>query len=224
MELLKNNPSDLNIEIKRFKSVCEQYQAFMSRHNRTVGSWNDKSIEALSLNGIDEIRSKANSLERQLSYYLSAETERITPHQESQILWRLLRSEKLKFAEDLFTKISDKDIIEIYTLDFKQFFANSTFMVNCSYDLSDLSAYPWPALFERPEEITRQIIEQTNAVIANPIKQTIEYNVEPHIGREVFSTEKQSLLIKMGVVSPLFDANDNLVGVVATLEPKPLGH
>lgn len=218
MEFLQSS-RDLNSAIDQFKRVAENYSVFMKKHKRSVGAWNEASMSAMAKKGEDFVFRKHDSLQRQLHYYLSAEKENVTPENEVQVLWRIMQTEKWKFPEDLFTRISNTDVIEIYDLEFTQIFANSTFMMNCSYDLSDLYAYSWPELFEREEQYTEQVIAQILDCVHSGQLKTRGFRIDTHLGREIFSKERRYLSIKMGIVAPLFDSVNRPVAFVATFKP-----
>lgn len=224
MNVAKRNfkRNDLKSTIEEFKRVTEDYSCFMAKYNRRIGSWNQKSLSRLEAMGRDVLEEKTANLKRQLGYYESAEKEKVYPIQESQILWRILRSQNWSFPSDLFPKLLDTDIIEIYNLNFNQYFANSTFMENCSYDLSDIAAYTWPELFTRPQNYTDQVIEKINKVIANPISRTVDFDIKPHTGQEVFSRDRRKILINMGVIAPIFDCTNRPVAFICTIKLKQI--
>ncbi len=208
----------------RFKRVAESYVDLMARYNRPIRAWNPDSLEKMKELPEERLNQIIANLERQLSYYIAAEKEKISPLEEVRVLWRIMAKEKFNFCNDLFPKLENNDVIEVYLPDFTQFFANSTFMANCSYALSDLYAYEWHQLFSRPVEATEQIISKAQTVFSMPFSErsTIEFEMEPHIGTEVFSAEKRRLQINMGVISPLYDQNKNIAGALATFRPKRL--
>lgn len=219
---IKND--NLENTIEEFKKITEDYSSFMAKYNRRIGSWNNRSLNKLKAMGAEVLKDRTQKLKRHLSYYESAEKEEIYPIQESQILWRILRAQNWSFPSDLFPKLRDSDIIEIYNLDFIQYFANSTFMENCSYDLSDISAHTWPELFTRPQDYTNQVINKIDQVISNPVSKTVDFNIEPHTGEEIFSLERRKILINMGVIAPLFDFTKKPVAFICTIKLKQIPH
>lgn len=222
--IVTENSEELSSDVERFKTASENYSQFMNKYDRPIGSWNESSMKVLQSQGAQVLANKAESLERQLQYYIECEKEQIAPSNEIQVLWRILQTEKWTFPKDLFSHISNNDVIEIYNLDFTQYFANSTFMSHCSYDLSDLFAYSWPELFERDPKYTGRIIEQAQEILAAPELKTYKYNIEPHFGREIFSDQKRVLQITMKCIAPLFDQSGSICSVVSTFEPKQISH
>jgi hypothetical protein len=203
-----------------FKALSEDFASLLAKYELSVGAWNPQSMNRL-MDNPERLQQAIENLSRRFDDYLSATQENISPLEESRILWRLLHAEGFTFSDDLFPKLTDDQVVEIYLPDLTQFFANSVFLQNCTYDLSDLYAYEWPELFARPEWATREILVQSQRALTTPYnkRKTLDFQVKPHIGREIFSAEKRELLIHMNFVSPLYDSQRENAGIVATFTP-----
>jgi hypothetical protein len=119
----------------------------------------------------------------------------------------ILRRLGLKCDENFIKSLKDGDIVEIYSTDNKQLFANFEFFSLSNYSLLDMVSHTWDDLFERNADITKNL----GGIIYNAMmnaSQSQSYAVKPHVVREKLSNERQSFVIHMGELAPCFSLSD----------------
>ncbi|MEZ4815969.1 MAG: hypothetical protein R3A80_12330 [Bdellovibrionota bacterium] len=126
------------------------------------------------------------------------------PTNSKRFLWRALQSLALIPLDNVFSQISDDDIIEVYSSEGIQIFRSFSFLETISYTIEDLIVFPWHDLFTRDEKITELLIDQAVRLFNREIEETrlneINYN---HKIFESKSLEKRILLSRFGIVSPI---------------------
>lgn len=118
--------------------------------------------------------------------------------------WRAFRKLGLVPNSDLFSHITNDDIVEIYSKDHVQLFRNFAFFDCCSYTLEELYTYEWWSLFERDEEITQKILKETHRVFSGEVEGTFVPDVPKHALREARSAERFSLSCEIRRMAPVY--------------------
>lgn len=122
------------------------------------------------------------------------------------------------FSSDVYEKLDQDRVIEIYNLDNVQVYRSLNFFTFCSYDLSDLLSYEWFELYERSIQVISKLFEATEK-----LKQR-SYTLEPlslmdvpkHIMREKFSEERLAFFIEFEELYPVYNSSREICGMLAT--------
>jgi hypothetical protein len=118
-------------------------------------------------------------------------------------VWLTLRKLGLRPRNDLFSKLNDKDVVEIYNAKGLQIFRSFHFFQHCSYDLETIFCKPWFELFARDEVYSTAYMEGFNNLVNGTIKETVPVPVDEHLVREVQG--RLTTRIMPNVFSPLAD-------------------
>lgn len=133
------------------------------------------------------------------------------------LLWRMIKKLGLRPSGDLFNKISDGDVIEIYNKDFIQTFRNLRFFEISSYSIAEIFFYEWRHLYYRDNEVTQQIAARAIEVFTGQSEGTQDVSSIPeHYLIEEFSEGKNKMLMQEKFFSPLFDSHGEIQALVAT--------
>lgn len=119
--------------------------------------------------------------------------------------WRALRKLGYVPTSDLFEKIRDDHVIEVYSADSVQVFRNLNFFEYCSYTFEEIHSLEWFNLFDRPQAITEKIIAATAKLFSGERRDIFDPQVPVHIVRETQSAELLSMEFKVEMLGPLFD-------------------
>lgn len=117
--------------------------------------------------------------------------------------WRAFRKLDLIPRGDIFSHMTDEDLIEIYSCENKQLYRNFKFFEFCSYTLEELHSLEWWTLYERDSEITMKIFDAGSRVAAGEITESYVPDIQPHRLREVKSAECSTFLQQVKLMSPL---------------------
>ncbi len=104
---------------------------------------------------------------------------------------------------DLFDKIKDDQIFEIYNEESVQIFRNLNFFKICSHSIDDLVSTPWWALFRRDDSVSREIFNLGSTLLSGAENRTVLPQIKSHLLEEVGSTSMLKMLVDIYVMSPL---------------------
>lgn len=106
---------------------------------------------------------------------------------------------------DFFDKITNDDVIQVYSVDGVHRFANLKFFEICSYTLEQLYSLPWPLLWKRDENEMSILMGYVSKIFAPDHKGTLEVLGPEHIVTETSSPFKYETKYHMRHMAPLTD-------------------
>jgi hypothetical protein len=140
--------------------------------------------------------------------------------EDRKMLWSLMQRLQLRPTSDLFSRLNDSDVVEIYLVpEFIQVFRSFRFFELCNYSLDDLLSRPWWELYDRKEHITTSAFDMINRMISSSDPGTTYYNLGPHILIERDSSKRYRSLQELRFFSPLWDKNNGIAGIVNVVHP-----
>ena len=135
-----------------------------------------------------------------------------------QLLWHAVKRLGLIPPPDLFDKVTDDDVVEIYNSAFIQVFRNFKFFEISSYSLADVSIYEWRELYYRDPTVTGEIASLGIKVFKGELTGVVDTQIRPHILEETFSPELFKMRMRQKYFAPLIDSTGQVQAVVATSE------
>jgi hypothetical protein len=132
------------------------------------------------------------------------------------LIWYGLSHLEMRFTSDLFDKITDGDIVEVYTSDNIQILRNFKFFEYTSYTIEDVYCRPWTDLFIRHDlEKASETLAVMKKMITKEISSTIslEY-IGTHKIEEALSPFKYQYDYTIKYLSPLYDRGRNPLGYI----------
>lgn len=128
------------------------------------------------------------------------------------------------FSDDLLARVSEDDIVEIYTADLIQIYRSFRFFGLCSYSLTDLLSNEWFDLYERSVVINNYLFEAGKALMErtydlSPINLS---HIPIHLMREKISTEKRSFQIQFKEMYPVYQVSGGFYGYIIVQGAKPV--
>lgn len=121
-------------------------------------------------------------------------------------LTEFLERNSLWVPQNFIQNIKHGDIIEIYSFpEHKQIYANKEFSRLSSYTAEEMSTQPFHKLFWRDDGDQRQLVERA-AHVASQEKLAVPWGLEPHELVEALHPQKRTFEMRMGWISPCFDA------------------
>ncbi|QLY24200.1 hypothetical protein [Bdellovibrio sp. KM01] len=159
----------------------------------------------------------ANALAEWVEFFQMHSTgERIS---DKQFLWRFLSAFRLKTHPDFFSSVDDETSFEVVNTEGHQTFRSISLMDCCSYSLDELVSIPWYELFSRDQSITDKYLQFQEATTNGTLVHTNVENIIPvHLVTENFGFDKMVLTMKPLYLSPIYDMDDNVVGVISAIK------
>lgn len=119
-------------------------------------------------------------------------------------VWRAFRRLGLTPRSDLFSKLTDEHIVEIYSSENVQLFRNFKFFEYCSYTLEELLTIEWWGLFERDPKVTMKLFEYAGRIFAGEITENFVPDLGVHYIRELQSHDKMTMEYNIDLAGPLY--------------------
>ena len=133
-------------------------------------------------------------------------------------VWQMLARLRLRAASDLFAKLHENDVIEIYSSDSRQLFRSFNFFPLCTYSMEEIYSLPWFEIYERDEGIHEQQMALLQRMLGGEITSTVETPISQHVVREKVSVFRRCNIIQPRHVSPLYDTKGRLAGFLNTFQ------
>ncbi len=132
------------------------------------------------------------------------------------LTWYGLKHLNLRFTSDLLERISDGDILEVYTNDNIQIFRNFKFFELTSYSIEDIFCRPWTDLFIRHDiDKAAKTLEVMKKMSTREIVNTISLEfIGAHKIEEALSPFRYQYDYTIKYLSPVYDKERHPVGYV----------
>ncbi|WP_413557605.1 hypothetical protein [Bdellovibrio sp. HCB209] len=138
---------------------------------------------------------------------------------DKQFLWRYLSIFRWKTHPDFFSLVDDDTSFEVHNLDGHQTYRSMSLMDCCSYTLDELVSIPWYELFTRDQSITDCDLKFQQSLAEGTLVHTdLDGVIATHQVSENFGFDKMVLTIKPLYLSPIYDMDGNVVGVISALK------
>ncbi|KYG63706.1 hypothetical protein AZI86_12820 [Bdellovibrio bacteriovorus] len=123
----------------------------------------------------------------------------------SSVVWKSMNCLGLRPPSDFFDKLTDDDVVQVYSKDNVHRFSNLKFFEVCSYTLEHIYALPWDVLWKRDEEDTKYLLNCVAEVLGSDAKTTHVFHQPPHRTLEASSVFRYEALYALKCIAPLFD-------------------
>jgi hypothetical protein len=149
-------------------------------------------------------RAVVTHLESYMSLCVDHQMERQALRDSKKFTWRALQKFGFTPTSDFLDKISNADVVEIYSEDHTQLFRNFEFFSFCSYTLEELFCLEWWNLFRRDPKVDVQILAMANQIFAGKAPEGFCKNLETHILEEAQSQDRFKIKYEMQCYLPLY--------------------
>jgi hypothetical protein len=130
------------------------------------------------------------------------------------LLWRSLNRLGWKPKSDIFDKMADGDIIEVYTLERMQVFRNLAFFDVVSLTLEELVSFPLGIAYEIENHALDFYVQLSEKAAAQEITNTHLSPLRPYLVKEKLG-EKLTVKVTPKWISPVYQ-NNIVVGIIGT--------
>lgn len=145
------------------------------------------------------------TLETMTEIYQQVIQENKSVRNNSAVIWAALKRYGLIPPSNFFDKIQDEDVIEVYSSDHHQMFANFRFFELCSYTLEQVYSLPWDQLWYRDPAALQVMHKAVHQILSTPGNTAIPLEEPPHRVKELASPFKFELDYQIKCIAPLTD-------------------
>ena len=197
------SPSDTRDLNERFKLLCLQYVEMLREEGTRVRAFRGPELPLFSALKPEEQGAVIAHLEMALEVFGETRTDGYKLKDSPKLMWRALRKLGWTPCPDIFDKMTDDDVVVVYSPDQKQVFQNLCFFDWVSLTLEDLYAAPWTQYSRRDPEIQRRLHEQGVRLFTGQITGTFDPCLPEHACEEVDTEELLKFSIHIRYISPL---------------------
>lgn len=178
---------------KRFQTLLEDFCEQMQKAGfNSLVPYNTNSISSFQSKTITEQEGIISSFLKYYELCTRCIASNIDIKDSRKLLWKILPQLGLHPTSELFDRLDDSQVIEVYWPNFVQVFRNMKFLELCSYPVADLYIKPWPELFHRPQEASDEIVRSINSCLTSG--ETTPCEVKDHFLYEINSPMRQKVL------------------------------
>lgn len=117
----------------------------------------------------------------------------------------LFRYKMIAADDDVFSRISSEDFIEIYDAQGIQIYRSWSFFKFCRYSIDEVLTKSWGELYERPEFVEKKLYSMMPQLFVRGCG-VVDYNLEKFVLSERFLQPSANYLVHMKFACPLLDS------------------
>jgi hypothetical protein len=206
----------------QFRSLLDQYADFLHLAGKKIWRATPELTTALFFRLSPARRSLlVERLERDIQLFreLMEAGEKLTDS--PKFLWRYFRQSGSTPCSDIFDKISETDVVEIYNLEQVHVFQNLNFFDWISVTLEEILCVPWYEVSTRDLKIAARLYELAGQMLSGQIRQTIVPDNPWHLVEEVSSVLRLKFDLQVKFISPVF-VNHEVRGMIVVNQCRPV--
>jgi hypothetical protein len=199
---------EISDRLSRFRELCVLYCDFMEREGVLVRPFLDPELPVFSKYSIGLQDQILHSLTSDLEIFESMQTEGHSLRDTPKLVWRYMHKLGLVPQSDIFDKIGDEDIVEVYLVADgaqRQVFRNLKFLECVSFTVDQIFGADWRVTTTRDEKAQAKIFDLAMGIMTEKITNSLAIDtlVEKHLVQEVDSPGLFTLEIQMKYISPV---------------------
>lgn len=202
-----------------FINFCEQIAQTVSSCNIHLQAYNDNGISKfLSLEDAEQFQILTNmkSFNQNLIEATSKQVSLVGDNRKH--AWFSMRNLGLRPPNDLFDKIDQRDMIEIYDISGIQLFRSIELYNYMSYSFSEIFCFSWKELFSRDEFVFHRMSTTVSDVLSRKFQGCIFPQFPSHCAYEIFSEKKIWIKMESGIMSKLTRMDGTTGGFIYTFK------
>lgn len=206
----------------RFRTLALRYQEIGAAAGIKINPFRSPDMPYFARANAEQRKNATDFLELIVSIHEETIAASEKPIHSPQLLWRALRRFSLVPSPDIFTQITDEDVIVIYNDSQNCIFWNLQFFNFSSLTVEEMFFGVWYNFTKRDSSIQQKLYEMAVDVISGKITGTFIPDVPPHEVEEVDTLEcvKTIMDVRLGSV---LTKNGKLGGILIVQNMKVIG-
>ncbi len=206
--------TDLPNLTEKFKQMCFYYSDLLASEGKKVSPLRGPGLPVFSALTMEQKQNAVDFIGSALAVFEETRAEGYQLVDSPKLLWRSLRKLGWTPQSDVFDRIGDKDVVNIYSSQHVQVFQNLNFFDWVSLTLEELYANPWHQYSRREQDCAQLAYQGAVELFHGNRPATFDPEIPEHYVEEIDTEENRKFYIKIHTVSPL-KQNGNVVGLLA---------
>ena len=206
------NLQDLTDLNGKFRQMCLYYSDLLALEGKKVRPFRSPDLPVFSALTAEQKKSAIDFIGTALEIFEETRAEGFKLNDSPRLLWRALRKLGWTPQSDVFDRMGEKDVINIYTPQNIQIFQNLNFFDWVTLTLEDLYGAPWHAYSRREAKCAEQADQTAVELFTGILTSTVTPDIPEHYVEEIGTDEAYTIFIKIHTVSPLRQ-NGQVVGL-----------
>lgn len=218
MSIAPNHAATLT---ERYLALVDRYAGFVTGAGKTLHRATPERARKL-FESTTEARRKSLVARLEVENSIFEETlaagDKLTDSRK--LLWRHFSRSGFVPCSDLFDKIGDTDVVEVYGMDQIHLTQNLNFFDWIGFTLEQLFCQEWFTLTRRDKEVEKYLYEVMVRIFSGEITTTVAPEAPWHLIEETDSELMNKFFLRVKYASPVFSGG-KLCALVAINECKP---
>ncbi len=198
----------------KFRELCCYYSDLLASEGKKVRPIRGPDLPVFSALPLEKKQRAIDFITSALEVFEETRAEGYKLVDSPKLLWRSLRKLGWTPQSDVFDRIGDKDVVNVYSSEQVQVFQNLNFFDWVSLTLEELYANPWHQ-YSRRERHCAELAYQSAVEVFHGVRaSTFSPDIPEHYVEEIDTAENRKFYIKIHTASPLRQ-NGNVVGLLA---------
>ena len=142
----------------RAEAVFTSYQELMAERGIQVRVHDGQGLRFFPHQDEKRAHAVLSAIEDTIRVHREAMAENPSMSQ-SQLIWRMMRQHDIRPPDDLFERLSDDLVIEIYSREHVPLYQSMEIFRLCSYSLDEIFGRPWHDLFAHSDNVEQMSLE-----------------------------------------------------------------
>ena len=202
-------------ELKEFKILAVEYCNLINQFGFNVKPYRNFPVLHFERCSFTQKKRAILYLDANIEILKDCVASGENPGNSARMLWRILKKIKGTPEADIFDKIAETDVVEVYLDDHTQIFRNLAFFNYTSFTIDELLCGTWYKLYKRDFISTLKMMKMALRVLAGRLDSTKPWNVPAHVFYEVGSEEALKQSIQLKYLSPI-KSHGKMMGAICT--------
>ncbi len=204
--------------VLQMRNELEALSAFSKEAGYPIRPFDDADLPHFSLHAYEQQTQIVKSLREYCNLVRELKAEGVQLNQNLNLLWRALARLGFVPCKDLFSQLTEEDVVEIYDRSSLQLYRSFSFFGLCSYSLEELYSRPWFELYHREEKFHEMNLGLLHKFVSGQLMKTEPTGIPMHEVRELKAPKMRSSMIQPHLVSPLFDNSGQTVAILSAFK------
>jgi hypothetical protein len=188
---------------QRFREMALLYSRFLEQEGIRVRPFHSSDLPCFSKLNAEQKNEAISQIASLLEIFEETQSEQGRLKDSPRLLWRTLRKLKWIPQPDIFDKIQDGDVVEIYSVEHKHIFQNLEFFNWVSHTLEEIYCTPWYAAVQREQNVIEAMYGVAAKLVSGEQTSTVDPAIPEHWIEEVGTELLLKYFLSMRFVSPL---------------------